>query len=68
MHDLEVSIERYLTGEGDLAAVDALGGKVQLQDGRTIVTGRAEFDAVLGRQRRRAWVLVRQSAPMPPRR
>jgi hypothetical protein len=62
-------VESYLTAERDLAtAVDAAGGSVQLPDGRTITTGRAEFDAVPGRQRRRAWVLVRQNAPMPARR
>jgi hypothetical protein len=51
-----------------VTAVDATGGSVQLPDGRTIITGRAEFDAVPGRQRRRAWVPVRQNAPMPARR
>jgi hypothetical protein len=56
----------YLAAERDLAtAVDAAGGKVQLQDGRTVTTGRAEFDAVLGRQRRRAWVIIRKNAVVP---
>jgi hypothetical protein len=69
MREIELLVETYLNAEHALAtAVDAAGGKVQLSDGRTITTGRAEFDAVPGRQRRRAWVLVRQSAPMPVRR
>jgi hypothetical protein len=48
------------------AAVDAAGGQVALSDGRTVSTGRAEFDAVLGRRRRRAWVVIRKNASMPP--
>jgi hypothetical protein len=69
MRGFEDLVESYLTAERDLAtAVDAAGGSVQLPDGRTVATGRAEFDAVPGKQRRRAWVLVRRNAPMPPRR
>jgi hypothetical protein len=69
MREIELLVETYLNAEHALAsAVDAAGGKVQLPDGRTVTTGRAEYGALLGRQRRRAWVLVRQNAPMPPRR
>jgi hypothetical protein len=69
MREIELLVETYLNAERDLtAAVDAAGGKVQLPDGRTITTGRAEYDAVPSRQRRRAWVMVRQNAPMPPSR
>jgi hypothetical protein len=66
MRGIEDLVETYLTAERDLAnAVDAAGGKVQLPDGRTVSAGRAELDAVPGRQRQQAWVLVRQKAPMP---
>jgi hypothetical protein len=69
MREIELLVEAYLNAERALAtAVDAAGGAVLLPDGRTITTGRGEFDAVPGRQRRRAWVLVRQNAPMPVRR
>jgi hypothetical protein len=69
MRVIELLVENYLTAERDLAtAVDAVGGKALLPDGRTIVTGRGEFDALPGRQRRRAWVIVRRNAPMPARR
>ena len=68
-HEIESLVERYLRAEHDLvAAVDAAGGRVPLLDGRIVSTGRAEFDAVPGRQRRRAWVVIRKNAPMPPRR
>jgi hypothetical protein len=30
--------------------------------------GRAEFDALLGERRKRAWVIIRKQAPMPARR
>jgi hypothetical protein len=69
MHNIEALVERFLNAEQDLtAAVDAAGGWVSLPDGRAVSTGRAEFDAVPGRQRRRAWVVIRKNAPMPPRR
>jgi hypothetical protein len=69
MRGIEDLVATYLTAERDLAtAVDAAGGSVQLPDGRTVATGRAEFDAVPGRQRRRAWVIVRNNASMPARR
>jgi hypothetical protein len=68
-HEIESLVERFLSAEHDLAAaVDAAGGRVPLPDGRTVSTGRAEFDAVPGRQRRRAWVVIRKNSPMPPRR
>jgi hypothetical protein len=55
--------------ERDLVvAVDAAGGTVPLPDGRTVTVGRAEFDALLGERRNRAWVIVRKQAPMPARR
>jgi hypothetical protein len=69
MRDIDHLVENYLIAERDLVTVvDAAGGKVQLQDGRVVTTGRAEFDAVPGRQRRRAWVIIRKNAPMPVRR
>jgi len=69
MCEIELLIEAYLTAERDLvAAVDAAGGTVPLLDGRTITVGRAEFDALPGSQRKRAWVTIRRNAPMPPRR
>jgi hypothetical protein len=69
MREIELLVETYLAAERDLVtAIDAAGGSVQLPDGRAITTGRAEFDAVPGRQRRRAWVIVRKNAPMPSRR
>jgi hypothetical protein len=69
MREIELLVESYLTAERDLAtAVDAVGGSVQLPDGRTVTTGRAEFDAAPSMQRRRAWVIVRKNAPMPARR
>jgi hypothetical protein len=69
MHEIASLVERYLAAEYDLvAAVDAAGGRVPLPDGRAVSTGRAEFDAVPGRQRRRAWVVIRKNTPMPPRR
>jgi hypothetical protein len=33
-------------GARSVAAIDALGGSVRLQDGRSIITSRGEFDAV----------------------
>ena len=69
MRDIELLVETYLDAERDLVvAVDAEGGAVQLSDGRTVSTGRAEFDALPGAQRKRAWVIIRRNAPMPPRR
>jgi hypothetical protein len=41
---------------------------VVLPDGRTVTLGRAEFDALLGQRRKRAWVIIRKQAPMPARR
>jgi hypothetical protein len=61
--------DEYLTAERDLvAAVDAAGGAVPLPDGRTVTVGSAEFDALLGERRKRAWVIIRKQAPMPARR
>ena len=69
MRKIESLLEAYLTAERDLvAAVDAAGGAVPLPDGRTVTVGRAEFDALLGERRRRAWVIIRKQAPMPARR
>ena len=65
--EIESLVDRFLSAERDLAsAVDAAGGRVPLPDGRTISTGRAEFDALPGQQRRRAWVVIRKNALMPP--
>jgi hypothetical protein len=59
MRDIESLVTAYLTAERALvAAVDAAGGAVPLPDGRTVTVGRAEFDALLGERRKRAWVIV----------
>ena len=69
MSEIELLVEAYLITERDLvAAVDAEGGAVLLQDGRTVTVGRAEFDALLGERRKRAWVVIRKQARMPARR
>jgi hypothetical protein len=41
---------------------------IALPDGRTVIVGRAEFDALLGERRKRAWVIIRKQVPMPARR
>jgi hypothetical protein len=69
MDNLASLVEAYLAAEGDrVAAVEAIGGPVVLPDGRTVTLGRAEFDALLGQRRKRAWVIIRKQAPMPARR
>jgi len=69
MHQIELLVEAYLMAERDLvAAVDAARGSVALPDGRTVTVGRAEFDSILDRQRRRAWVIIRSNASIPSRR
>ena len=69
MGKIESLVEAYLIAERALvAAVDASGGAVPLPDGRTVTVGRAEFDALLGERRKRAWVIVRRQAPMSARR
>jgi len=69
MHQIERRVEAYLMAECDLvAAVDAAGGSVALPDGRTVTVGRAEFDSILDRQRRRAWLIIRSNASIPSRR
>ena len=69
MREIESLVEAYLIAERDLiAAVDAAGGSVPLPDGRTVTVGRAEFDALPGRQHKRAWVIIRKKTPMPARR
>jgi len=66
MSEIVSLVEAHLTAERDLvAAVDAEGGAVPLPDGRTVTVGRAEFDALLGERRRRAWVIIRKQVPMP---
>jgi hypothetical protein len=68
MREIESLVEAYLNAERDLvAAVDAEGGAVPLPDGRTVTVGRAEFDALLGERRKRAWIVVRKQVPMPAR-
>ena len=55
MREIELLVQTYLAAERELvAAVDAAGGAVPLPDGRTVCTGRAEFDALLGGRRKRA--------------
>ena len=69
MREIESLVEAYLIAERQLvAAVDAAGGAMPLPDGRTVTVGRAEFDALLGERRNRAWVIIRKKAPMPARR
>jgi hypothetical protein len=43
-------------------------GSARMPDGRTVTVGRAEFDALLGKRRKRAWFSIRKQAPMPARR
>jgi hypothetical protein len=69
MHDIEYLVETYLAAErGLVAAVESAGGAALLPDGRSVTVGRAEFDALLGKRRTRAWVQIRKQAPMPARR
>jgi hypothetical protein len=69
MREIESLVEAYLNAERQLtAAVDASGGAVPLPDGRIVTVGRAEFDALLGERRKRAWVIIRKKTPMPARR
>jgi hypothetical protein len=69
MQKIDSLVEAYLTAERALvAAVDAAGGAVPLPDGRTVTVGRAEFDMLLGKRGKRAWVIIRKQAPMPARR
>jgi hypothetical protein len=69
MREIELLVEAYLIAERDLvAAVDSAGGTVPLPDGCTVTVGRAEFDALQGERRKRAWVVIRKQAPMPARR
>jgi hypothetical protein len=68
MDEIASLVETYLVAERHLvAAVELVGGAVALPDGRTTV-GRAEFDALLGERRKRAWVVIRKQAPMPSHR
>jgi hypothetical protein len=69
MHDVASLVETYLAAErAFVAAVESAGGAVPLPDGRNVTLGRAEFDALLGERRKRAWVIVRKQASMPARR
>jgi hypothetical protein len=69
MHDVASLVETYLAAERDLvAAVESAGGAAPLLDGRMVTLGRAEFDAMLGERRKRAWVIIRKQTPMPARR
>ena len=69
MSEIKLLVEAYLIAERDLvAAVEAAGGAVPLHDGRTVTVGRAEFDALSGERRKRAWVIIRKQVPMPARR
>jgi hypothetical protein len=66
MRHIESLVEAYILAERDLvAALDASGGAVPLPDGRTVTVGRAEFDALLGERRKRAWVIIRRKTSMP---
>jgi hypothetical protein len=66
MREIEQLVERYLATERELVAAVEAAGAVPLPDGRTVATGRAEFDALLSGRAKRAWVVIRK--PMPPRR
>jgi hypothetical protein len=69
MDEIASLVETYLVAERHLvAAVELAGGAVALRDGRTVTVGRAEFDALLGARRKRAWVVIRKQAPMPSHR
>jgi hypothetical protein len=69
MQDVASLVESYLAAERNLvAAVESAGGTAPLPDGRIVTVGRAEFDALLGGRRKRAWVIVRKQVPMPARR
>jgi hypothetical protein len=69
MHDIPSLVETYLAAERDLVvAVESAGGAVLLPDDRTVTVARVEFDALLGKRRMRAWVLIRKQAPVPARR
>jgi hypothetical protein len=69
MDEIASIVETYLVAERHLvAAVELAGGAVALPDGRTVTVGRAEFDALLGERRKRAWVVIRKQAPMPSHR
>jgi len=68
MREIELLVETYIAAERELvAAIDAAGGAVPLPDGRTVSLGRAEFDALFGGRRWRAWVMIRKNVPMPRR-
>jgi hypothetical protein len=49
-------------------AITHAGGAVPLPDGRLVTVGRAEFDAMLGQRRKRAWVIIRKQDTMPVQR
>jgi hypothetical protein len=69
MREVQRLVDAYLAAEHELVtAVDAVGGALPLPDGRTVTIGRAEFDARLSGRRKRARVIIRKNAPMPPRR
>jgi hypothetical protein len=69
MGRVESLVEAHLIAERDLiAVVDSAGGTLPLPDGRTVTVGRAEFDALLGERRKRAWFVIRKKTPMPARR
>jgi hypothetical protein len=38
---------------------------VPLPDGRVVTVGHAEFDALLGERRTRAWIIIRKKTPIP---
>ena len=68
MHDVASLLEACLAAERNLvAAAESAGGALSLPDGGSVTVGRAEFDALLGERRKRAWVIVRKQAPMPAR-
>ena len=63
-----VSSWEYETELAHGDASDVVPKALYLPDGRSVTLGRAEFDALFGERRKRAWVMIRKQAPMPARR
>jgi hypothetical protein len=49
----QLGIQRVVRVEALVAAVGAVGGTVPLPDGRAVIVGPAEFEALLGERRKR---------------
>ena len=68
MREIELLVEAYLLRNAPWSRPRMPGGTVPLPDGRAVTAGRAEFDALLGERRKRAWLIVRRQVPVPARR